>query len=69
MEDLINMPLGAQRLSIDDRISELEGLRNDINHKIKVLKNGFNAIGDGENILESNSILAQEVRKIMCEKL
>ena len=57
--------LSKQKLDLDEVRRSLNDLKNDTDHKIKVLERGMQEIDNGEDMMESNSILAQEVRKIM----
>lgn len=56
--------LSQQKLDMDEIRMGLQRFRSEIDHKIKVLSRGMEEIDNGENMMESNSILAQEVRKI-----
>ena len=57
--------ISRQKLDIDEAIVALRNQKSEIEYKIKVLRRGIEALEAGENILDSNSILANEVRKIM----
>lgn len=57
--------ISRQKLDIDEAIVALRNQKSEIEYKIKVLQRGIEALEAGENILDSNSILANEVRKIM----
>lgn len=62
------MDLQEQRADLDKASRFLENKIQEMQHKRQVLINAFNSVGENqENILESNSIVAQETRKIMCE--
>jgi len=64
----MDLTLTEQRKDIGDAIGFLDSKIQEMNHQRLVLINAFNSINSNqENILESNSILAQETRKIMCE--
>jgi len=54
-----------QKLSIDEVWRGLQSYKNEIEHRIKILKRGQDAIDEGQDMMNDNSILAQEVRKIM----
>lgn len=57
--------ISRQKLDIDEAIAHLRRQKSEIEHKIQVLSRGIEALDQGENILDSNSILASEVRRIM----
>ncbi|HRN92990.1 MAG TPA: hypothetical protein PLS87_11260 [Ferruginibacter sp.] len=57
--------LSKQRLQLFERISELEVYLNSIKSDIRVLVNGTEALDNGEDMLNGNSILANEVRVVM----
>ena len=57
--------LSKQKLDLDEIRRALNDLKNNTDHKIKVLERGMQEIDKGEDMMESRSILAQEVREIM----
>lgn len=57
--------LSQQKLDLDEVRRALNDLKNNTDHKIKVLERGMQEIDKGEDMMESGSILAQEVREIM----
>ncbi|OYD41135.1 hypothetical protein [Sphingobacterium cellulitidis] len=65
MSNSNSVSISRQKLDIDQAISHLNNEKSEIDYKIKVLKRGIEELEKGEDILNSNSILAQEVVKIM----
>lgn len=61
----VNISLSRQKLDIDQAIDSLKIQKTEIDFKINVLTRGFEYLENGEDILNSNSILATEVVKIM----
>lgn len=62
----MSLELSIQKLNIDEARSILQQQINELNHRQKVLIRGMKAIDqENENMLESRSILASEVRSIM----
>lgn len=62
----MDLTLAEQRKDIDKTISFLEYQIKEMNHQKDVLTRAFNSIDENkEDMLSSNSILAQEVRNIM----
>jgi hypothetical protein len=60
-----NVSLSQQKLDLDEVRIALESKKSDLDYRIKVLKRGMEEIDNGEDMHESGSILAQEVRNIM----
>lgn len=65
MSKINSVSISRQKLDIDQAISHLNNEKSEIDYKIRVLKRGIEELEKGEDILASNSILAQEVLKIM----
>lgn len=63
-----NPSLSKQKIDIGDMIDCLELKKNDLQYKIDVLKRGFNAVDNGEDMFEEKSMLSQEVIKIMANR-
>lgn len=62
----MELSLQKQRQHLDEASRSLDSKIKELQHERQVLINAFNSIDqNGENILESNSILAQEARRIM----
>lgn len=63
----MDLTLSEQRKDIDEAIRYFDSKILELTHNRQVLINAFNSIDSNkEDILKSNSILAQESRKIMC---
>lgn len=60
-----HIELSKQKLDIDQMISALRARKQDIEYQIKTLVRGIEELENGEDMLASESLLAQEVRKIM----
>ncbi|GEM_PF-5317997 len=65
MSNSNSVSISRQKLDIDQAISHLNNEKSEIDYKIRVLKRGIEELEKGEDILNSNSILAQEIIKIM----
>lgn len=65
MSNSNSVSISRQKLDIDQAISHLNNEKSEIDYKIRVLKRGIEELEKGEDILNSNSILAQEILKIM----
>lgn len=65
MSKINSVSISRQKLDIDQAISHLNNEKSEIDYKIRVLKRGIEELEKGEDILNSNSILAQEIIKIM----
>lgn len=61
----MSVELSKQKLDLDSAINGIQVQIKELEHRYKVLVRGMEAINNGENMLESNSKLAQEVREIM----
>lgn len=59
------MTIQQQKNDIEAGIHFLKNLIEKSESEKKVLTNAFNALGNGEDIYEGRSILAQETREIM----
>lgn len=69
MSTIIGRPsLSRQKIDIGDMIDCLEQRKQELIHKISVLRNGFDAVDKGEDMFEEKSILSQKVIKIMANK-
>lgn len=65
MSNSNSVSISRQKLDIDQAISHLNNEKSEIDYKIRVLKRGIEELEKGEDLLASNSILAQEIIKIM----
>lgn len=65
MSNSNSVSISRQKLDIDQAISHLNNEKSEIDYKIRVLKRGIEELEKGEDILNSNSILAQEIIKII----
>jgi len=62
----MNVSLAQQKLDLDEADRYLQSLAHEIESKRRVLQRAIRAIdSDKEDMLESGSVLAQEVRNIM----
>lgn len=62
----MSVELLIQKLNLDEAAGLIESQMNELNIRHKILLKGMKAIDkDQENMLESKSILAVEVRSIM----
>jgi prefoldin subunit 5 len=62
----MELSLQKQRKDLDEASRVLESKIKELQYERQVLINAFNSIDqNGENILESGSILAQDARRIM----
>jgi len=64
----MELTLSQQRQQLDEAARSIECKIHDLEHKRAVLIRAFNEIDNtGEDMLSSETILAQETRKIMSE--
>lgn len=61
----MSVELSKQKMDLDSAINEIQVQIKELEHRYKVLVRGMEEIDKGENMLESNSSLAKEVREIM----
>ena len=59
------MTPSQQKLDIDNVRRDIHSLIEKLKQNDAILKRGMEAIDEGEDMMSDNSILAQEVRKIM----
>lgn len=59
------MTIQEQRNDIEIAIRFLQGVIEKSESEKRVLTNAFNALGNGEDIYQGKSILAQEAKEIM----
>jgi hypothetical protein len=57
--------LSKQRVDVDNSLRLLYSVREKLAEDIKTLEAGFKALDEGQDMLNGNGILAQEVRKVM----
>lgn len=64
---ITSVELSKQKLALDEAARGLKIKISELNSQWAILMRAMYACDEGENILESNTILASEARKIMKE--